>query len=135
MTDASFSTRTVTTAGATASTIGAYDEAVSDPLSRGASAALAVDWAAEATAAGDCANPMLYPAMATSATRVAPTPARASAGRREKVNMARNSFVQTSVPSWPLDAPREPSHKKQDEPEAFEVLTPALHACNAGHLA
>src|SRR6186713_3283464 len=58
-TDAFFSTRTVTTAGATASTTGAYDVVVSDPLRCGASDVRTTDCAADTTAPGDCANPML----------------------------------------------------------------------------
>jgi hypothetical protein len=59
MIDARFSTRTVTTAGATASTIDAYDVAESDPLSVGGSTDFATAWAADATALGECADPML----------------------------------------------------------------------------
>jgi hypothetical protein len=59
MIDDFFSTRTVTTAGATASTTDAYDVTEPDPSSRGVSLTLDVDCAADTVASGDCANPRL----------------------------------------------------------------------------
>src|SRR6185436_1101580 len=113
-TEARFSTRTVTTAGVTASTTLAY-EVAGAPAWAGA---ICDAGAADKPACGERANPMPYPVAAVSASTAAPIPVRDSTGRRRKLFMIRDSLCC-----------RNRSHQL-DARAACGVMTGTLHACN-----